>query len=126
MSPLVQVMSVWCVMSVVMSVFSFSSLSCTCSPNEIMLYLITTANINVIKKLKGDTHSESIPNIDVTSASFFFPQICCTLFMFYFFAPSLLFFNFWPIHNGCCVSQEFGSGACGHCSEIDLGKERGA
>lgn len=36
---------------------------------------------------------------------FLFSQICCTLFMFFLFAPSLLFFNFWPIHNGCCVSQ---------------------
>lgn len=33
--------------------------------------------------------------------------------MVYFFAPSLLFFNFWPIHNGCCVSESGWSWALG-------------
>lgn len=33
--------------------------------------------------------------------------------MVYFFAPSLLLFNFWPIHNGCCVSESGWSWALG-------------
>lgn len=38
------------------------------------LNLITPVNINVIMKLKGDTHSDSIPNIDLTNAAFFFSK----------------------------------------------------
>lgn len=43
----------------------------TCSDKEIMLYLITPVNINVIMRLKRDTHLDSTPNIDLTNSAFF-------------------------------------------------------
>lgn len=50
------------------------SLHFTCSHKDIMLYLITPVNINVIIRLKRDAHSDSIPNIDLANAAFFFSK----------------------------------------------------
>lgn len=48
-----------------------------------------------------------MPNIDLTNALLFALSLFLyfTLFMTYFFAPSLLFVNFCPMHNGCGVSE---------------------
>lgn len=48
--------------------------------------------------------------------------------MFYFFASSLLFFNFWSIHNGCCVSESGWSlslGLVGTAASSSKGRKEG-
>lgn len=58
---------------------------------------------------------DSILNIDLLSAAiFFFKSKFVVLYLWFdFFAQSLLLFNFWPIHNGCCVSESGWSWALG-------------
>lgn len=57
--------------------------------------------------------SDSAPNIDLLSAAFFSSKFVVLYLWFAFFAQSLLLFNFWPIHNGCCVSESGWSWALG-------------
>lgn len=59
----------------------------------------------LVLKTIWNLFSGSATNIDLLSAAFFSSKFVVLYLWFAFFAQSLLLFNFWPIHNGCCVSE---------------------
>lgn len=65
------------------------------------------------KKKNWILFSGSAENIDLLSAAFFSSKFVVLYLWLAFFAQSLLLFNFWPIHNGCCVSESGWSWALG-------------
>lgn len=91
-----------------------------CRHKEIILYLITQVNINVIMRLKGDTHSDSITNIDLTNSAFFFPKFV-VLYLCFTFSPQACYSSIFGLYimDAVWVRVEFGFRACRHCSEIE-------
>lgn len=67
-----------------------------------------------------------MPNIDLTNALLFSLLLLFLLYLWLtFFAPSLLFVNFCPIHNRCVVSESgWRFGPCRHEREREKQKKR--